>query len=51
MVRGLIGDAELWAHQTLFLDDIAECRVATVSDAATLEDMAAALLRQSPLYD
>ena len=48
MVPGLLCDAELWAHQTQFLADIADCRVATVTNAGTVEKMAAAVLADAP---
>ncbi len=48
LVPGLLCDAELWAHQTRFLADAADCRVATVSEADTVEAMAAAVLADAP---
>ena len=62
MVPGLLCDAESWAHQTRILADIADCRVATVTGAATVEECGrlsameqtqavTALLRQWLLYD
>jgi hypothetical protein len=47
MVPGLLGDVELWAHQTPLLGDIADCQAAT----ATVGQMAGALPRQSLFYD
>jgi pimeloyl-ACP methyl ester carboxylesterase len=48
MVPGLLCDAALWAHQTRYLADIAECHVATVTEAATVEEMAATVLASAP---
>lgn len=48
MVPGLLCDAALWAHQTHHLANIAECHVATVSGADTVEDMAATVLAGAP---
>lgn len=48
MVPGLLCDAALWAHQTRHLSDIAECHVATVSEADTVEDMASTMLAGAP---
>jgi pimeloyl-ACP methyl ester carboxylesterase len=48
LVPGLLCDTELWAHQTRFLADIANCRVATVSEADTVEAMATIILADAP---
>ena len=48
MVPGLLCDAELWSHQTRFLGDIAECRVADVTPDDTVETMAATVLAGAP---
>ncbi len=48
LVPGLLCDADLWAHQTQFLADVADSAVATVSDDDTVEDMAARVLAGAP---
>ncbi len=48
LVPGLLCDGELWTHQTQFLADIANCSVATVTEADTVEAMAAAVLAEAP---
>jgi pimeloyl-ACP methyl ester carboxylesterase len=48
LVPGLLCDAALWAHQTRYLADIAECHVATVTEADTVEDMASTVLSNAP---
>lgn len=48
MVPGLLCDAALWAHQTRHLSDIADCHVATVTEADTVEDMASTVLANAP---
>jgi len=48
MVPGLLCDAALWAHQTRYLADIADCQVATVSEADTVEYMASTVLANAP---
>ncbi len=48
VVPGLLCDAELWAHQTRYLADIADCQVADVSRSDTVEDMATAVLANAP---
>lgn len=47
-VPGLLCDAALWAHQTRHLADIADCQVAAVTEAATVEDMASTVLAGAP---
>lgn len=48
LVPGLLCDAELWAHQTRHLADIADCHVADVTQEDTLEAMAATILAGAP---
>ena len=48
MVPGLLCDAELWAHQSQYLADIAQCHVADVTADETVDAMAATVLAVAP---
>ena len=48
LVPGLLCDAELWTHQSHFLADVADCHVATIVDADTVDAMAAGVLADAP---
>lgn len=48
MVPGLLCDSELWAHQSHYLADIAQCQVANVTQDETVEAMAATVLAGAP---
>jgi len=48
LIPGLLCDAALWAHQTRYLGDIADCQVATVTESDSLADMAATVLAAAP---
>ena len=47
-VPGLLCTPRLWSHQLEFLADVADCTVADVSLADSIETMAAAVLEQAP---
>lgn len=48
LIPGLMCDAELWAHQTRHLSDIADCRIAETSAADNMDDLAANILATAP---
>lgn len=48
LIPGLLCDESLWSHQLRHLSDLAECRVATVTDADTIEGLARSALAQAP---
>ena len=45
---GLLNDAELWAHQTAHLADLADCRVADTAAAPSMGELAELVLRTAP---
>jgi pimeloyl-ACP methyl ester carboxylesterase len=47
-VPGLLCTQTLWAHQVAYLADVAECQVADVSRAPSIEAMATSVLEQAP---
>lgn len=48
LVPGLLCDSELWAHQSRYLADIADCQIANVVEDDTLEKMATTILASAP---
>lgn len=48
LIPGLLNDGELWADQVAALGDIADCRVADITRAETMEAMAAGVLAGAP---
>ncbi len=47
-IPGLLCDESLWAHQVQYLREIADCRVAKVTNADTIDGLARAVLDQAP---
>ncbi|MEP4380780.1 MAG: alpha/beta fold hydrolase [Alphaproteobacteria bacterium] len=48
MIPGLLCDARLWAHQTEHLADIAECMVADITGAESMDELADNVLAAAP---
>ena len=48
LVPGLLCDHTLWAHQTRYLSDIAECLVTDITAADSIDELARAVLTQAP---
>lgn len=48
MVPGLLCDSELWAYQSHYLADIAQCQIANVTKDETVKAMAATVLAGAP---
>ena len=48
LVPGLLNDADLWSDQVVGLSDLAVCRVADITGAGTLGDLADAILAEAP---
>jgi pimeloyl-ACP methyl ester carboxylesterase len=48
LVPGLLCDARLWAHQTEHLADIADCVVADITGAESVDDLADSVLASAP---
>lgn len=48
LIPGLLNDAELWRDQIAALADIADCRVADITQGESLEALAQSVLAQAP---
>ncbi|KUL94584.1 alpha/beta hydrolase [Bosea sp. WAO] len=48
LIPGLLNDAELWRDQIAVLADIADCRVADITQGESLEALAQSVLAQAP---
>lgn len=48
LIPGLLNDAELWRDQLAALADIADCRVADITQGESLEALALSVLAQAP---
>lgn len=48
LIPGLLNDAELWRDQVAALSDIADCRVADITQGESLPELAADVLAQAP---
>lgn len=48
LIPGLLCDATLWAHQTEHLADIADCMVADITGAETVDELADSVLAAVP---
>jgi pimeloyl-ACP methyl ester carboxylesterase len=48
LLPGLLCDSDLWTHQVTYLADVAVCRVADVTEADTMEEIAESVLSVSP---
>lgn len=48
LIPGLLCDARLWAHQVAHLSDIADCRVADITGAESMDELADAVLAGAP---
>lgn len=48
LIPGLLCDAQLWAHQTAHLSDIADCMVADITGAESVDELADRVLASAP---